>query len=698
MTISATDPRERATIAVIICAYTEERWDDLVAAIESVRGQSLPPDEIVIVIDHNPAMFARAREYFPDQMVVENRNPKGLSGARNSGIAATDAEWIAFLDDDAAADVDWLQNLVKVMGDPHVLGVGGHIAPQWMSSRPGWFPLEFDWVVGCSHLGLPTRTAEVRNLVGANMLIRHSVFDTVGGFRSEMGRVGKIPLGCEETELCIRARQHTPHSIFLFEPSAKVLHRVPASRARWSYFRSRCFAEGVSKALVSQLVGSKDGLATERAYTTKTLPLGVLRNLGAALLHRDTAGFGRAGAIILGLFFTSLGYLRGLIGRHGVRLRETTITPPNTPLRILMVSARYFPFMGGTETHIYEVARRMAAQGHEITVLTTDPTGKLPREEHAEGVTIRRVKAWPRDRDYYFAPGLLPIIVHGQWDVVHIQGYHTLVAPLAMLASRLARIPYVVTFHSGGHSSEFRNSMRGLQRRILRPLLNHAAQLIGVSEFEADFFAESLGFNRRRFVVVPNGAHLPTLDHPVEQAPYPLIVSSGRLERYKGHQHVIAALPKVLEKRPNARLRIAGSGPYEAALQSLARELGVSDCVEIASVQASNRAGMAELFANASLVTLMSEYEAHPVAVMEALSLKRPVLVADTSGLHELAEKGLARAVALDATPDDLADAIIDELDHPHIPAEIALPNWDDCAAQLLAVYRRFTASTSLDR
>jgi glycosyltransferase involved in cell wall biosynthesis len=154
---------------------------------------------------------------------------------------------------------------------------------------------------------------------------------------------------------------------------------------------------------------------------------------------------------------------------------------------------------------------------------------------------------------------------------------------------------------------------------------------------------------------------------------------------------VIAALPKVLEKRPDARLRIAGSGPYEAELQTLARDLGVSDCVDIGSIHASNREGMAELFSNASLVTLMSEYEAHPVAVMEALSLKRPVLVADTSGLHELAQKGLVRAIALDATPDDLADAIINELEHPHIPAEITLPTWEACVAQLLAVYWRVT-------
>jgi glycosyltransferase involved in cell wall biosynthesis len=97
---------------------------------------------------------------------------------------------------------------------------------------------------------------------------------------------------------------------------------------------------------------------------------------------------------------------------------------------------------------------------------------------------------------------------------------------------------------------------------------------------------------------------------------------------------------------------------------------------------------MAELLSRASLIVLFSEYEAHPVAVMEALSLKRPVLVANTSGLHELAVRGLVQAVPLDSTPDQLAQAMIQQLDQPLIPENIHLPTWEECAASLLAVYQ----------
>ena len=127
-------------------------------------------------------------------------------------------------------------------------------------------------------------------------------------------------------------------------------------------------------------------------------------------------------------------------------------------LRMLMATPRYFPFMGGVENHVYEVARRLARQGVDITVLTTDTSGQLPADELSEGIKIRRVRAWPTQRDYYFAPDVYRLIRRGDWDIVHIQSYHTLVAPLAMLAARRARIPYVLTFHGGGHSSRLRNA------------------------------------------------------------------------------------------------------------------------------------------------------------------------------------------------------------------------------------------------
>jgi GT2 family glycosyltransferase len=297
-----------AKITVIICAYTSDRWSDLIAAVESVASQTRAPEQIIVVVDHNPDLFERVRSRFHKVTAVRNGEVPGLSGARNTGIAAASGEIVAFLDDDAVAAPNWLENLAAAYRDARVIAAGGSIEPDWQAGRPSWFPEEFDWVVGCTYRGMPQETARVRNLIGANMSFRRGVFADVGGFRNEMGRVGSFPAGCEETELCIRTHQRWPEKVVVYTPEALVFHRVPLSRARPGYFFSRCYTEGTSKALVSRLVGAGDGLSSERSYTFRTLPRGVLKGVGDVLFGRDAAGLLRAGAIIAGLACTAAGY------------------------------------------------------------------------------------------------------------------------------------------------------------------------------------------------------------------------------------------------------------------------------------------------------------------------------------------------------------------------------------------------------
>lgn len=298
--------------SVVICAWSSERWALLARAVASVQADA-PDAEIVVVSDHNPALAERARRELAGVDVVENADRRGLSGARNTGIRAARGEVVAFLDDDAAVEPGWLAALLAPYADARVIAVGGWIAPEWATARPRWLPAEFDWVVGCSYRGMPERRAEVRNLIGANMSFRASVFAVAGGFSHDVGRTGARPTGCEETELCIRARRALPGSRIVHEPAARVRHHVPAIRATFGYFRSRCFNEGLSKATVAQLAGAGDGLSSEWAYTLRTLPLGVLHGLRDTVTRRDPWGLARAAAIIGGLAITTAGYLVGRV-------------------------------------------------------------------------------------------------------------------------------------------------------------------------------------------------------------------------------------------------------------------------------------------------------------------------------------------------------------------------------------------------
>lgn len=312
-------------VSVIVCAYTERRWAELLSAIASLEQQTRRPDEIIVVIDHNDALFARAREHFTGIVLLPNRHSKGLSGARNTGIAHAAGAMIVFMDEDAVADPSLIERMLTHFADPEVVGVGGAILPSWVTQCPRWFPEEFNWVVGCTYIGMPTQTAPVRNLIGCNMAYRRGVFTAAGVFREGIGRVDTIPLGCEETELCIRIHQTLPESQLLYDPQIVVRHVVPAARSNWGYFRSRCYAEGFSKALISQFVGSDAGLSSERSYTLKTLPRGVLRGLADAL-KGDFSGVGRAVAITAGLLITAAGYAYGV--QHFTRHPLVLGAPP----------------------------------------------------------------------------------------------------------------------------------------------------------------------------------------------------------------------------------------------------------------------------------------------------------------------------------------------------------------------------------
>lgn len=317
-------------ISVIICAYTNERWDCLVAGIESLHNQTLPPTEIIVVIDHNPELFERVQQHISGITVIENKASRGLAGSRNTGLTIAQGEYIAFLDDDARPSPGWLQFIYKGFEDTQVIGVGGAIFPDWMTRKAPWFPEEFLWVVGCTYLGMPVQDNHIRNLIGANMAVRWEVFDAVGDFHTEMGRIGTLPLGCEETELCIRAHQHWPDRYFLYQAEASVFHRVPDHRLRWRYFCSRCYCEGVSKAFVTRYVGAQDGLASERDYTFKALPSGVLRGLADTIFRFDLSGIARSIAIFVGLIMTIIGYLVGMVVLPFIHSSSTTTINPGS--------------------------------------------------------------------------------------------------------------------------------------------------------------------------------------------------------------------------------------------------------------------------------------------------------------------------------------------------------------------------------
>ncbi len=359
-----------------------------------------------------------------------------------------------------------------------------------------------------------------------------------------------------------------------------------------------------------------------------------------------------------------------------------------------MATPQFAPHRGGVETHTAEVSRRLATQGFEITVLTTDLTGTLPKKERLDGVRVERVGAWPAHGDLFWSPAVARAVARADVDLLHCQGYHTFVPPLAMLAARQRRLPYVLTFHSGGHSSFLRRAIRPAQVRLLRPLLRGARRLIAVSDFEADLFRRSLGVAPPRLMMIPNGVDaVSPAGETVARDPY-LLVSVGRLERYKGHDRVIQAFARVRADEPRARLLILGSGPDEGRLRGLARASEATDAIAFGSVP---REDVSQILGAAGTVALLSQYESQGLGAHEAIALGCRLVVSDSTALAELGRFSQVQLVPATLDEVGLAGVLLEQMRAGPLTvgAAVSLPSWDECAERLAAVYREVAGTSA---
>lgn len=303
-------------VSFVVCGYTMKRWPRLKATLENLGDQSRPPDEVILVADHNDELYEEFRALGVGR-VLRNEEERGVSGARNTGWRHASGEIVTFLDDDATPESDWLERLVAPLeADNQIMATSGWVVPDG-DHVPEWYPREFYWVFGCSWAGLETRTA-LRNPLGASMAWRREALAAIGGFKSIIGRnaharrgpgrlvpawlARKAPImNCEETLAGIAARATVGGSIVQLHDSV-ARHYVPAERVGLSYLWRRSWGEGISKSLVRRL--SSDSLSEERRHVGR-----ILGRLGLAVLHPSqwrTALF-----LSVGLLATSAGYVHG---------------------------------------------------------------------------------------------------------------------------------------------------------------------------------------------------------------------------------------------------------------------------------------------------------------------------------------------------------------------------------------------------
>jgi glycosyltransferase involved in cell wall biosynthesis len=304
-------PAEQAdlTVSVVICAYTEDRWPLLLRSVASVQDQSRSPVELIVCVDHNGSLLERCRQEWGDQLdnpavpmvVLANKYQGRLGSARNSAAEVACGDIVAFLDDDAWADPDWLDRLLSPYGNESVVAVGGAPVPEFEGSRPGWFPFEFDWVFGCAYSGLPERQAPVARLIGANMSVRRLALAEIGGFHSD---------NHDDMDMCHRLLHLRPADQIVYEPMARVHHFVPVARTTWGYFWRRCFFVNKGKVAAFHQMEGAGNLSADIGFVGRALSRGVSKGLRQAL-RGDARGVARAASILAGIVLAGSGHVAG---------------------------------------------------------------------------------------------------------------------------------------------------------------------------------------------------------------------------------------------------------------------------------------------------------------------------------------------------------------------------------------------------
>lgn len=366
-------------------------------------------------------------------------------------------------------------------------------------------------------------------------------------------------------------------------------------------------------------------------------------------------------------------------------------SPTDREFRLLLVSPRYAPAVGGVERHVEMLATRVADRGVSVEVVCTDPTGVLPRLEWRDGVLVRRFPTLFNDAILLLSPQLGHWLRRnaGSYDVIHGHSYHAPVALQASLAARRHGRPFVMTphYHGGGHSPWLRALHVAYTPAGVR-LLRRADAVFCVSEAEQALVRARCGFARVRTSVVPNGVDLEEIE-AAATAPRSArvrIVSAGRLEEYKQTGRLLEALAQM---PPDFELVVVGDGRARSALEAQAKRLGVHHRVHFAGQVI--RPELLGLLKSADAFVSLSRHESFGLTLLEAAAAGAAVVASDIPAHREVADMISAppSLIRVDARPSTVASAVRRvALGGPRPPSQrTGLPTWDAAAERILLGY-----------
>ena len=296
-------------VSVVVCTYSMDRYGDFTEAVESVLTQTYESVEVVLVVDGNAEVYDCVVDRFgvrDDVIVYCNEENQGVSYSRTKGAELASGEVVAFIDDDAVAEPDWVSELVEFYKQTDSISVGGRMEGRWLVERPWYLPTEFDWLVGVTYPGFAEAGSEVRNTFESNLSFRREAFLELGGFDESLGPDADSYSHSEGAEIGNRLRSVYDRGVE-YNPNAVVVHKVFEHRIRLPWLLNRAFEQGVSKRRMSRESGNADD--TETAYLTYLLTDRVPRRFTGLITKPSLTAVGRLLMLFVFTAVVGFGYL-----------------------------------------------------------------------------------------------------------------------------------------------------------------------------------------------------------------------------------------------------------------------------------------------------------------------------------------------------------------------------------------------------
>jgi glycosyltransferase involved in cell wall biosynthesis len=354
-------------------------------------------------------------------------------------------------------------------------------------------------------------------------------------------------------------------------------------------------------------------------------------------------------------------------------------------MKIIQVCPRFLPNIGGIETHVYEISKRLA-KDNEVCVYTTDPTGKLPKQEIIDGIKVFRFKSFAPNEAYFFSPQLYFALRKQSCDILHAHSFHAFPAFLAYRSLRKFKKFIFTPHYHPVASTPLRDFMHKFYDRLQVELFLKAYKIICVSNYEVDLISKRFNIPKEKLIKIPNGIDTESFRNLPDNRNKDIfqILYVGRLEKYKRVHWILLALKEILDKSPNKKIHftIVGSGPFEKELIKIVNDLGLNDFVDFKSNL--NRRELIEEYCKCDVFVMPSEYEAFSISTLEALSCGKPVIVTNIGFLSEIAKNN---GYTIESKEDIAKDLLLVAGNGIKVNFDFKKYSWGNIANQTLKIY-----------